>query len=317
MNSVIKIHRERLVLVKKICVIGSLNIDLVASVDYLPKAGETILGNSFGKYFGGKGANQVVQIAKLGNKVSMVGMLGDDDLGDSYKSYLEEEGVETSCIGRANNCSSGTAIIEVDAKGENRIIVIAGANGKVDRSYVDDRWDSISAYDIYLLQLEIPLDTSLYLIKKLSESGKTIILDPAPARELPCEIYKYIDFITPNETEMEVLSGLSIENERDLKIASKTLLKMGVKNIIAKSGARGAYIINDLQFERIDGYKVETVDTVAAGDSFNAGFAYKLSKGFEVRECIRFANAVAAISTTGRGAQEAMASIDEVKAYLE
>ncbi|MDI6617811.1 MAG: ribokinase [Clostridiales bacterium] len=302
---------------KKICVIGSLNMDLVASVERFPEPGETITGKSFNTFPGGKGANQAVAAGRLGADVSMVGKVGDDLYGDMYLKVLKENNVKSHGVGIENGISTGIAVIEVESTSENNIVIIPGANGKVDVSFIDSKWDVICNCDIFLFQLEIPIDTVLYTLKKLKQFGKTTILDPAPARALPEEIFEYIDYITPNETEIEILTKMKIDSEAALKNAAGMLLKRGVKTVIAKMGKKGACIISNEMFEHIPGFRVDAVDTTAAGDSFNAGFAYALSNGNSLKDCVRFANAVGALSTTAMGAQGAMPSIDAVKMFLK
>jgi ribokinase len=212
--------------------------------------------------------------------------------------------------------SSGVAVIQVSNKGENNIIVVSGANGQVDTKYIESKWMKIEEADIFLFQLEIPMITVIDTMKKLKAKGKTIILDPAPAAKLPEEIFKYIDYITPNETEIETLVEKSIENEEDLKESAQILLDKGVKVVIAKLGSKGAAIIKKDEYMSIPGFKVNPVDTTAAGDSFNAGFAFALSEGKDLKECVKFSNGVGAISTTALGAQEAMPSYKSVMSFI-
>ncbi len=300
----------------KTCVVGSLNMDLVATVDRFPKPGETIIGNDFATYPGGKGGNQAVALGRLGADVLMVGKVGNDLFGEQYLNNLKMNGVSSDTVKVHEGISTGIAVIEVDSTSENRIVVIPGANGKVDRTLIDENWDLMEARDIFLFQLEIPLDTILYTMERLNKAGKTIIFDPAPAMALPDEMYKYVDYITPNETEIEMLTQIKIENDEDLKKAGRWLISKGVKNVVAKAGKKGAYLITRDNFVHIPGFKVNAVDTTAAGDSFNAGLAFALSHGNDILECIRFANAVGAISTTGKGAQSAMPSIGEVEEFI-
>ncbi|OGO80299.1 MAG: ribokinase, partial [Clostridiales bacterium GWC2_40_7] len=285
---------------KKLCVIGSLNTDLVAVIERFPKPGETIGGKDFATYPGGKGANQAVALGRLGADVQMTGKLGDDLYGRQYLDVLEKAGVDSRGIVIEKDTASGIAVIEVEASGENRIIIIPGANGKVDCGFIDKMLDNILEYDIFLLQLEIPLETVCHAVKLLKDHGKTVILDPAPARELPDEIFCCLDYITPNETELEILTGIQIKNEADLKAAAGTLLDKGIGTVIAKAGKRGAYLINNNNFIHSPAYDVKVVDTTAAGDSFNAGFAYALSNGLSLKECAAYANATASLSTTGK-----------------
>lgn len=301
---------------KKICVIGSLNMDLVVTVNQFVKPGETITGVDFGTYPGGKGANQAVALGKLGADVSMFGKLGDDTYGRQYMDNLEASGVKTSGISFEPGVSSGIAIIEVENTGQNRIILVPGANGKLDIEYIDSRMDLILANDIVLLQLEIPLEVVMYTARQLKSHGKIIILDPAPAVRLPDELLGLIDYITPNQTEIETLTGIRIESEQELKMAAIQLLNKGVGVVVAKCGSKGAYLITRDQFTHFPPYEVKVVDTTAAGDSFNAGLAYALARGDGIEQCIRFANGVGALAVTGMGAQGSMPSLAQVETLI-
>ncbi|NLO83547.1 MAG: ribokinase [Clostridiales bacterium] len=300
----------------KTCVIGSLNMDLVAVADRFPKPGETVIGEDFATYPGGKGGNQAVALGRLGADVLMVGKIGSDLFGQQYLHNLRANGVSTDGVKIQEGVSTGIAVIEVDSTGENHIVVVPEANGMVDRAFIDEHWDIIKNRDIFLFQLEIPLDTVFYAVKKLKEAGKTIILDPAPAGELPDEIYKHIDYITPNESEIEVLTGIKIDEGSALKKAGRRLIEKGVKCVVAKVGSKGAYLISRNDFIHVPGFSVKAVDTTAAGDSFNAGLAFALARGDDILESIRFANAVGAISTTAKGAQSAMPSLNEVERLI-
>ena len=300
---------------KKICVIGSLNIDLTATLPRFHEPGETIFGTDFKTYTGGKGGNQAVAAAKLGADTAMVGCLGDDANGGIYRDLMKELHIE-DCVETAPGLSSGVALIEVDAKGENRIIVISGANMALTREMIDDCWEKIADRDIFLLQLEIPLDTNAYVVEKLHAAGKTIILDPAPAAPLPEEILTKVDFIIPNETELALLSGCRTETEEEIEAGARVLLERGCKNVIVKMGSRGAMLVNADGVDLKEGFKVSAVDTTAAGDSFNAGFSVALASGKTVSEAITFANAVGALSTTAVGAQGAMPSLRQVEDML-
>jgi len=291
---------------------------MVANVEHLPVPGETITASSFFTCNGGKGANQAVAAARLGAEVSMVGKLGNDAYGSMYIESLKGININCDCIGIEKDISSGIALIEVDKESENRIIIIPGANKKVTIDFIKEVWDKIIVNDIFLLQLEIPIDTVIYTIKRLKEAGKTVILDPAPAVKLPDDIFGYIDYITPNETELQVVAGIDGAGGASgsfLETAG-TLIGKGAKCIIFKAGKNGAYIINKDGHKHIPGFKVVPVDTTGAGDSFNAGFAFALAKGMELEECVRFANAVGALSTTAAGAQSAMPSYDEVVGFM-
>ncbi|MFW2487490.1 ribokinase [Clostridium chromiireducens] len=301
---------------KSLCVIGSLNMDLVTSVKDFPKPGETIFGESFKTFPGGKGANQAVALGRLGAEVLMVGKVGNDIYGTKYLEVLRNNNVKQYGVLIEEGISSGVAIIQVSGEGENNIVVVSGANDKVDGNYIESKWSLIEEADIFLFQLEIPVDTVISTMRKLKGNGKTIILDPAPAAKLPDEIFKYIDYITPNETEIETLVGKKIDNDEDLREAAQVLFNKGVKVVIAKLGSKGASIIKNDEYLNIPGFKVDTVDTTAAGDSFNAGFAFALAEGRSLEECVIFGNAVGAISTTALGAQEAMPALEEVNEFI-
>lgn len=302
---------------KNLCVIGSLNMDLVTTLENFPKPGETIFGNSFKTFSGGKGANQAVALGRLGADVLMVGKVGGDIYGTKYIEVLKNNNVRQDGICVEGGISSGVAIIQVNSKGENNIVVVPGANGEVDIKYIESKWSTIEKADIFLFQLEIPIPTVIYTMKKLKAMGKTIIFDPAPASKLPDEIFKYIDYITPNETEIEILADKKVENEEELKKAAQMLFDKGIKTIIAKLGSKGAAIIKRDEYVNIPGFKVDAVDTTAAGDSFNAGFAFALARGKNLKECVKFGNAVGAISTTALGAQEAMPTYEVVSNFIK
>lgn len=301
---------------KRICVIGSINMDLVATVDRFPMPGETITGKTFGNYPGGKGANQAVAIGRLGGSVRMIGKVGNDIYGTQYLNVFSENTVQTLGVGIEKGVSTGIAVIEVDESGENHIVVIPGTNGLVDTAFIDEQYAYLSECDIFLFQLEIPLKTVIYTMDRLKRDKKTIILDPAPARTLPEEMFQYVDYITPNETEIQTLTGINIENEEDLGRAAHTLLSRGVKTVIAKAGKNGAYIIDKYIIKHVPGFVVKAVDTTAAGDSFNGGFAFSLSQGRDVEESVQFANAVAALSTIALGAQGAMPTRKQVEDFI-
>lgn len=302
---------------KRICVVGSLNMDLVVTVDRFPRPGETVMGREFAIYPGGKGGNQAVALGRLGADVLMVGKLGNDIFGEQYIKNLKDNGVSINGVRVEKGISSGIAVIEVDNTGENNIVIVAGANEKVDRAFIDENWPLMEERDIFLFQLEIPLDTVLYAVEKLKKAGKIIVLDPAPARVLPDEILLNVDYITPNETEIEIITGLKIESIEDLHRACNWLIGKGVRNVIAKVGKKGAYLASDYSFVHVPGFSVKAVDTTAAGDSFNAGFAFALAQGKGIIESIQFANAVGAISTTAKGAQSAMPSLKQVEAFMD
>ncbi|MDL2206392.1 ribokinase [Eubacteriales bacterium OttesenSCG-928-N13] len=302
---------------KKLCVIGSLNTDLTIFVPRFHAPGETISGSAFHIYPGGKGGNQAVALARLGADLAMVGALGRDANGEMYQKVLEQEHIDHSLVKRANEIESGVALIEVCTQsGDNRIAIAAGANALVDIDYMDEVLPSLLGFDIFLLQLETPLDAVSYVAQKLRAAGKIVILDPAPAQPLPDELIAASSYITPNETELQLLTGMPTETDEQIKAAAQTLLARGAQAIIAKVGKRGAMLLNASGVQMAPGFKVDAVDTTAAGDSFNAGFAFALSEGMDELDALRFANAVGALSTTAAGAQAAMPSRQQVDEFM-
>lgn len=297
---------------EKICVVGSINMDLVVTADRFPHPGETLVGNEFNTFPGGKGANQAVAAGRLEADVRMVGKIGDDMYGKQLVHNLQKNGVKTSEVLVDSHSATGVAAIEVDGTGENHIIIVPGANGRVDIPLIDKELDSMLEADIFLFQLEIPLETVMYAMSKLKEHGKTIILDPAPACPLPEEIYRYIDYLTPNKTEIALLTGKKIKKMTDIKEAAAVLYQKGVGAVIVKAGSQGAYYFSQADFFYCPAFPVKAIDTTGAGDSFNAGLAVSLASGNGVQESMKFANAVGALSTTAKGAQNAMPSLSQV-----
>jgi len=293
-------------------------MDLVALVDRFPSPGQTVTGREFGTFPGGKGANQAVAAGRLNpGGVRMIGKVGDDVFGAQYLEVLKQNNVDSSGVETEPHCSTGIAVIEVDSGGENHIVIVPGANGRVSQSWLESRMDLALRSDIFLLQLEIPLESVAAAVKALRRSGKTVILDPAPARQLPDEIIRNVDFITPNETEAAVLTGLTLENEGDFERAAFSLLQRGARNVVIKAGGKGAYLAHERVFTRVPGFAVKAVDTTAAGDAFNAGLAFALAEGKPALECVRFANAVGALTTTAKGAQTAMPTIAQVRGLID
>ena len=301
---------------KRFCVVGSLNMDMVTRVSRFPAPGETMRGESFKIFPGGKGANQAVALARLGAKTEMVGAIGDDMLGAGYRDILNKEGVGTEGLTTAKNTATGTASIEVAVSGQNHIVIVGGANDTVDAAYVEKCRSVIEKSDFLLLQLEVPLETNIAAAKIAKEKGIPVMLDPAPARQLPNELLSLVSYLTPNETEAAILSGVDTSTEDGIREAARVLMKSGVGTIVMKAGKRGAYLVDGKNISRFPTLDVKVVDTVAAGDSFNAGLACALGQGKGIEDSIKFANAVGALSTTKEGAQGAMPTMAETEALL-
>ena len=256
-----------------ILVVGSLNADLVVRAPRFPRPGETISGEDLQVIAGGKGANQAVAAARLGASVSMLGRVGKDNFGDFLLDNLKSNHVDAQLVQR-DDASTGTATIIVDSNGQNSIVLSAGANGKV--SSADVKSASFLDCKLLLLQLEIPLETVLSAAKRAHENGLRVILNPAPAQVIPTELIALADFIIPNETELSLLTGISVNDLDPVEKAARKLLEQGAKNVIVTLGSNGALIVTRTKVTKVNTYPVDVVDTTAAGDAFIGGFAAKL-----------------------------------------
>lgn len=301
---------------KKCAVIGSINMDMVVRTPRFPAAGESLVGVSFQTVPGGKGANQAIALGKLGVPVRMAGTVGGDPFGKQYLDHFANNGVDCRAVAVKDGVSTGVADILVSDDGENCIVVVPGANGECDAVWLEDALAKISDCDIFLLQLEIPLDTVKECIRRLKAMGKTIILDPAPAVPLEEEILELCDFITPNETELTIITP-ELGEDADVEARVKRLVGDSERTVIHKRGAEGAYIATKHGIEHVPGYKVKAVDTTAAGDTFNAGFAAGLAMGWNVKDSVKLANAAGALAVTKLGAQSGMPTLKEAKALME
>lgn len=298
---------------KKILVIGSLNMDTVIETPRIPVPGETIMGSSVKLVPGGKGANQVYTIGKLGGDVSMIGAVGEDGFGDMLIENLKSVNVDVSGIERIPGGTTGQAFIPVDENGENSIIVIGGTNGQVDEALLKRHEELMDACDIVVMQQEIPLVTVMTAKEMAVKKGKIIIVDPAPAAAMPDEFWKDIDYIKPNETELGILTGRELHVEEEYKAAAKEMLKKGVKHLLVSLGSKGCLFMTGEEEEFLPAVKVKAVDTTAAGDCFTGAFAVALSRGKTEREAIEFAQKASAIAVTRKGAQTSVPSLAEVK----
>ena len=290
---------------KKILVIGSLNMDMKISLDNIPRPGETLIASGLEFNQGGKGANQAVAASRLGGNVTMMGSVGNDSNGDLLIENLAKSGVNTKLI-KHSASPSGNAIINVEKSGQNSIVVIPGSNLDCDIDYIKANDSEIKNADIILIQHEIPLDAVFYAIERAKELGKIVILNPAPAKEIPEKIYKALDWIIPNETELSAISNLLCDTIEQIKIAANSVLKKGCKNVIVTLGDKGALLCNNDLCEIYSGRQVKAVDTTAAGDTFCGAFAVALSENKNYKDAIEFANRAAAISVTRPGAQSSI-----------
>jgi len=296
-----------------ILVVGSLNADLVVSTPRFPQPGETISGEDLRVIPGGKGGNQAVAASRLGANVSMLGRVGRDNFGDFLLDNLKANYVDTQLIQR-DDASTGTATIIVDANGQNSIVLSAGANGKVSSSDVEHA--SFSDFSLLLLQLEIPAPTVLSAATLAKKNGVRVILNPAPAKELPNELISLADYIIPNETELSLLTGMKVNDIPSAEKAAHALLNKGAKNVIVTLGSKGAFIVNDETNTHVETYKVDVVDTTAAGDAFIGGFASILDSS-NLLDAVRYGCACGALATTKFGAQPSLPTNEEVDEFIK
>jgi ribokinase len=303
---------------KPIVVVGSINADLVARAEQIPARGETILGSDFQIYSGGKGANQAATVARLGYPVRMIGQLGDDIFGSKLREHLTAAGVDVSSVGTVAG-SSGVALVVVAATGENSIVVSPGANACVSPAFIDQQIETIRDAGVVLAQLEIPMETVVRLACICADADVPMILDPAPAREIPASTLKKVTWLTPNETEAALLmtSSGSASPASDAAAIAASFLATGIDGIVLKMGSRGAYLATEMYAEQIPSFPAEVVDTTAAGDAFNGAFATGLMLGKTPIESARFASAAAAICVTRKGAQPSLPNIGEVEHLLQ
>lgn len=299
---------------KNICVIGSLNMDLVVNVDTMPKPGQTIIGSNFKEVPGGKGANQAVAMARLNGNVSMIGKVGEGGFGQTLINSLKNDKVDTTYI-QTSKGATGVALITVDKNAQNSIVVSPGANFEVKEDDIDNNIEAIKNSDIVVLQLETPLNTIKYALNKAKELNKYTILNPAPAVKLDDEIIKNVDLLTPNETELEIISGVSIETEEDIQKAAQIMIEKGVKELIVTLGSKGSLYINKEKSMFKKAYKVEAIDTTAAGDSYTGALAVALSQDKNIEDAMDFASKVGALSVLKEGAQSSLPTLEDVKNF--
>ena len=296
---------------KPIVVVGSINMDLVAHTHQIPVPGQTVIGTGFDTTPGGKGANQAVAVARLGYPVQMVGMVGDDVFGQALLDNLANAGVGTEAVARVSG-PSGVAPILVSESGENSIVVVPGANGKMDKAAVDRQSALIRSAGMVLCQLELPLETVSHVLALCADAGVPVVLDPAPAAPLPETAFRQASWFTPNETEAAFYLG----NQPNSEAAAQQLLHKGLKGVVLKRGSDGAYVAVAGKAAWVRSFPVKPVDTVAAGDCFNGAFAVALLEGNDPWAAARFASAAAAISVTRKGAQASMPSRADVEKFL-
>ncbi len=291
-----------------ILVVGSSNIDLVASVDRLPSRGETVLGYRFAQSFGGKGANQAVAAARAGAEVAFLSKLGADANGRLIEQHLAAQGLSRPILLRDAEFPTGVAMILVDHSGENQIAVVPGSNGRLTPADLRQHRELIAGARVLLLQMEIPRETVFEALRLGRECGLTTILNPAPAAPLPSDLLRLVDILTPNESEAQVLTGSTDPAE-----AAQILTGRGVGTVVVTCGANGAFLTTGNDVTHIPGFLVVTIDSTGAGDAFNGALACAVAEGVPLKSAIERANAAGALATTGRGAQESMPTKDDIE----
>ena len=297
---------------KKILVIGSSNTDMTIKGERLPVPGETVTGGAFYMGPGGKGANQAVAAARLGGDVAFICKVGRDIFGDSALEGYKKEGIDITHAMRSDK-ASGTALILVDDSGENCISVASGANGDLTPEDIDSVADVIRGAGFLILQLEIPAETVLRAAKIAHEAGVYVILNPAPAKKLPEEVFKYISLMTPNQTEAAFMSGIDVKDDASLEKAVEVLHGYGVKDFVVTLGSKGSLVLTGGKAEMIPSQKVKAVDATAAGDTFCGGLCVGLSEGLSLTDAARFATKAAAITVQRMGAQASIPTRDEIE----
>jgi ribokinase len=301
-----------------ILVVGSLNMDLVVRTPHMPAPGETVLGRGFTTSPGGKGGNQAVAAARLGGNCRMIGRVGADAFGRELTDNLKASGVDTTDVITTPDAPTGVAMILVDSSGENSIVVASGANFRLTPDDIFPRSELFEQAKVVVLQLELPLPTVRCAIQLARRHGCKVILDPAPAPQSLPEDLCEVDIISPNVSESELITGEKAQDERGDKLVASKLIERGAQAVVLKLGGRGSLVVcADEHFYRVPPYKVDVVDTTAAGDAFTAALAVAVARGEKLRDAAKFANAAGALACTKFGAQAAMPTAEEVHAIMQ
>ncbi|WP_299662016.1 ribokinase [uncultured Psychromonas sp.] len=301
---------------RQLTVLGSVNADHVLRVGSFPRPGETLHGQGYSVIAGGKGANQAVAAARLGANVSFIACVGDDSFGLNIRQEFEKDGINIDAVMIEKDTPTGIAMIQVAATGENSICISAEANACLTPQRIAAHTSIIEQADMLLLQLEVPMESIEYAAEIANKSGTTVILNPAPAQHLSDKLLKLIDIITPNETEAEILTGIKVFDAQSAQLAADALHKKQIKTVLITLGSQGVWLSKEGEGSQIMGYKVDAVDTTAAGDTFNGAFLTALLEDKSLNEAIQFAHAAAAITVTGKGAQSSIPYRQDVTEFL-
>lgn len=300
----------------KLVVLGSINADHILNLDAFPTPGETVTGNHYQVAFGGKGANQAVAAGRSGADIAFIACTGDDDIGERIRRQLASDKIDVAPVRAVAGEATGVALIFVNAEGENVIGIHAGANAALSVSQVEAEKERIASAQALLMQLESPLESVLAAAKIAHRHQTTVVLNPAPARELSDELLALVDIITPNETEAEKLTGIRVESDEDAAKAADVLHAKGIGTVMITLGSRGVWLSAEGESRRIPGFRVQAIDTIAAGDTFNGALVTALLEGTSLPEAIRFAHAAAAIAVARKGAQPSVPWRTEIDEFL-
>ncbi len=300
----------------RVTVVGSFMFDLVARAPRRPKTGETIIGDSFGMFIGGKGANQAIAASRLNTLVCMVGRLGDDLFGNQFLDKFLDEKINTDFVIQDKNNGTGVGMPLIDASGDNSIVIIPRANMALSVEDINQGYEAIANSDILLLQLEVPIEASQRAAEIAKENSTIVILNPAPAREIPDTLLDLVDILTPNESETEILSGISATTGKEAKEAARILMDKGVETVILTLGSRGSLLLTATVESFFPAIQVDVVDTTAAGDAFCGALAASLANGSTIEEAVKTGNAAGALAVTKLGAEPSLPKKADLDQFL-
>ena len=300
----------------RVTVVGSFMFDLVARAPRRPKTGETLIGDSFGMFIGGKGANQAIAASRLNALVCMVGRLGDDLFGNQFLDKFSYEKINTDFVIQDKNNGTGVGMPLIDTSGDNSIVIIPRANTALSAKNINQGYEAIANSDILLLQLEVPIEASQRAAEIAKENSTIVILNPAPAREIPDTLLDLVDILTPNESETEILSGISATTEKEAKEAARILMDKGVETVILTLGSRGSLLLTATVESFFPANQVDVVDTTAAGDAFCGALAASLANGSTIEEAVKTGNAAGALAVTKLGAEPSLPKKADLDRFL-
>mgnify|MGYP004710159011 FL=1 len=301
----------------KLAVLGSINADHILNLTHFPRPGETVIGKQYQIAFGGKGANQAVAAGRAGADIAFIACVGADDIGERIRQQLQQDRIDTAPVETVADEATGVAMIFVNGEGENNIGIYSGANAALTPACVERHQQVIAQADALLMQLESPLDSVLAAAKIARANGTQVILNPAPATQLSDSLLALIDIITPNETEAEILTGIAVKSDEDAARAAQALHEKGIHTVLITLGRRGVWLSEQGKGVRIAGFRVQAIDTIAAGDTFNGAFITARLEGVAMHDAVRFAHAAAAIAVTRPGAQPSVPWRAEIDSFLQ